>query len=101
MMLQSNDENILIFNPCGEVVTNARPLAARKNSLSGQRLGILDNSKWNASKLLRHVANQLETTVSVGQIQFFTKQSFSKQAESVLIDTIAESADIAITAIGD
>ena len=91
----------IVYDPRGTGTPQPTDLAVRLNGWEGIRLGILDNSKWNASKLLRHVANQLETTVSVGQIQFFTKQSFSKQAESVLIDTIAESADIAITAIGD
>jgi len=91
----------VVYDPRGNVTVTPMALAPRRTSLNGLRIGFLDNSKWNASKLLRHIANQLETTVSVGQIQFFTKQSFSKPAESVLIDTIAESTDIAITAIGD
>ena len=45
MMVENDIGKYLIFNPCGEVSENTRPLSTRKNRLSGQRLGILDNSK--------------------------------------------------------
>ena len=90
MMLQSNDENILIFNPCGEVATNARPLAARKNSLSGQRLGILDNSKWNANKLLRGAARELSELIEFSEINYYVKPyGFSSDAPAELLNQIA------------
>ena len=102
MMLQSNDENILIFNPCGQVITNARPLAARKNSLSGQRLGILDNSKWNANKLLRGAARELSELIEFSEINYYVKpHGFSNDAPAELLNQIAKENDIVLTAIGD
>ena len=44
---------VLMFDPRGIVDITVTPLAARKTGLDGLRLGILDNSKWNANKLLR------------------------------------------------
>ena len=43
----------IVFDPRGTVDQADRPIAARKKALDGLRLGVLDNSKWNANKLLR------------------------------------------------
>ncbi len=60
---------------------------------------VLDNSKWNAGKLLRHLVARLEK--EVGGVDYRTKESFSKLAPSTLLDEIADSSDLVLTAIGD
>jgi hypothetical protein len=47
---------VLVFDPRGIVDVTVTPLAARKTGLDGLRLGILDNSKWNANKRSRPLA---------------------------------------------
>ena len=44
---------VLVFDPRGVVDLAVAPLAPRQPKLEGLRLGVLDNSKWNANKLLR------------------------------------------------
>ena len=50
-MLDTNT-TLDVFDPRGVVDLDTRPLAARVGALAGLRLGMLDNSKWNA-KLFR------------------------------------------------
>lgn len=88
-----------IFDPRGEVTRDAQLPAARRESLEGARLMVLDNSKWNAGKLLRHLASRLEN--EVGDVEYRTKESFSKVASPALLDEIASSSDLVLTAIGD
>lgn len=91
-----------IFDPCGVVAIEARPLATRKNTLDGLRLGILDNSKWNANKLLRGAAEALSGEIAFATVNYYVKtHGFSTDAPPELIDRIAAENDIVLTAIGD
>ena len=102
MMVENDITKYLIFNPCGEVAKNTRPLSTRKNNLSGQRLGILDNSKWNANKLLRGSARELSEMIEFSEINYYVKpHGFSNDAPEKLLNQIAKENDIVLTAIGD
>ena len=76
-------------------------LAARAGSLDGLRLGVLDNTKWNANRLLRKTVAKLQQEFSFAAVNYYRKESFSKDANPALIETIAADNDIALTAIGD
>lgn len=91
-----------VFDPCGVVDIESRPLAARKTGLQGLRLGILDNSKWNANKLLRGAAAVLSDQVGFAAVNYYVKtHGFSTDAPPEMISTIASENDVVLTAIGD
>jgi hypothetical protein len=92
---------ILVYDPRG--VVEAAPLAsaARARKLDGLRLGILDNTKWNANKLLRGLRERLAQKHAFGAINYYRKDSFSSNAAPALINEIAAANDIVVTAIGD
>lgn len=92
---------ILVFDPRGVVSQVTTPVAARKSKLGGMRLGILDNSKWNANKLLRGASAALGRTIEFAAVNYYVKHSFSKDAAAELIEQIARENDIVLTAIGD
>jgi hypothetical protein len=92
---------ILVFDPRGFVDMAITRMAQRKRSLEGLRLGILDNSKWNANKLLRGASVALGKDVKFAAINYYVKESFSKDAAPQLIEEIARDNDIVLTAIGD
>jgi hypothetical protein len=64
-------------------------------------LGVLDNTKWNASRLLRKTTARLAEEVSFAAVNYYRKESFSKDADPALIEVIAAGNDIVLTAIGD
>ena len=76
-------------------------LAARAGSLDGLRLGVHDNTNWNANRLLRKTVAKLQQEFSFAAVNYYRKESFSKDANPALIETIAADNDIALTAIGD
>ena len=55
----TDEDRFRVYDPRGGV--EAQPLAAapRVKKLEGLRLGLLDNTKWNANKLLRGVRDRL------------------------------------------
>ena len=91
----------IVYNPRGTVEAETRTLAARVPTLDGLRVGVLDNSKWNASTLLRHAVGLLEAQTALGGVRHYTKPSFSRVAPVALLDQIARETDVVITAVGD
>lgn len=101
LMKVTDADSVLVFDPRGKVETSDTPIATRPASLEGLRLAILDNSKWNANKILRGSAAALQNTVKFDAVNYYVKESFSKDAAPELIEEIAANNDIVLTAIGD
>jgi len=91
----------IVFDPRGVVETEPLALSARVTELGGLRLGVLDNTKWNANRLLRKTVARLQQDHSFAAINYYRKESFSKDADPALLETIAANNDIVLTAIGD
>ena len=91
----------VVYDPRGQITVAPVTPAPRPSSLEATRLGILNNSKWNASKLLRRVVAQLEVVHSFSSVWHYSKTSFSSPADGALFDQIAKEVDVVITAIGD
>ena len=90
-----------IYDPRGIVYTELSPVAPRKVTLNGLRLAVLDNTKWNANKLLRGSVQLLDKKYGFAQINYYRKENFSKNAAPELISQIAANNDLVLTAIGD
>ena len=91
----------LVFDPRGRVDAERIAPAPRAATLEGLRLGILDNTKWNASRLLRKTADRLGEQHPFAAVSYYRKESFSKEADPALLAAIAANNDIVLTAIGD
>lgn len=92
---------IQVYDPRGVVDAQSKAIAARMKALEGLRLGILDNTKWNANKLLREVRDQLKAAHPLADVRYYRKESFSRFAAPELIEQIRRESDIVVTAIGD
>lgn len=90
-----------VYDPRGVVGTDTKAMAARIRKLDGLRLGILDNTKWNANKLLRQLRDELQSKHGFRSVNYYRKESFSRFADPALIERIRAENDIAVTAIGD
>ena len=94
-------EYLKVFDPRGRVDAERIMPASRVAALAGLRLGILDNTKWNANRLLRKTADRLGQHYRFAAVNYYQKESFSKSADPALITEIAGANDIVLTAIGD
>jgi hypothetical protein len=93
--------DLIVFDPRGVVEVEQLGLAPRLHSIDGLRLGVLDNTKWNANRLLRKTVVKLQEQTSFAAVNYYRKESFSKDADPTLIAAIARDNDIILTAIGD
>ena len=98
-MSQNNGE--IVFDPRGRVDAERLSPAPRVGSLDGLSLGVLDNTKWNANKLLRKTVDRLAEQHRLAAVTYYKKESFSKNANPALLAQIVAENDIVLTAIGD
>ena len=91
----------VVYDPRGVVEAKPQAVAPSVESLRGLRLGVLDNTKWNASKLLRASVELLKQEIDFSAVHTYRKESFSRSALPQLIEEIAVQNDVVLTAIGD
>jgi hypothetical protein len=90
-----------VYDPRGAVEAAPLTTAPRVKRLEGLRLALLDNTKWNAGKLLRGVRDRLAQKHAFAAVNYYRKESFSLNARPELLAEIAANNDIVLTAIGD
>jgi hypothetical protein len=91
----------IVYDPRGIVEAQARSTAKRPKALDGLRLAVLDNTKWNANKLLRRSLAQLSEANRFAAVNYYRKESFSLVAAPELVREIVANNDVVLTAIGD
>ena len=92
---------IPVYDPRGVVEATPLALAPRVKKIEGMRLALLDNTKWNANRLLRRATEQLVAEHRFAAVTYYRKESFSRAAAATLLDEIAAANDVVLTAIGD
>ena len=92
----------MLLNPTGDGDASADTrLAPRLRSLSGLRVGLLDNTKPNSSVLLAAVAHELRHHWGVRSATRYAKGYFGTPVEESQIRVIRESCDFVVAGIGD
>ncbi len=92
---------LVLISPVNEATVAASSLAPRLSGLQGKRLGLLDNSKSKAGKMLETVAAILNAQYGFTDIVRHRKPSASKPAAPEAIDELADVCDLAIVGVGD
>jgi hypothetical protein len=69
--------------------------------LGGIRVGLLDNQKANAARVLETLAEQLRSQHHIGEVTTYTKSYFGTPVEEDRAREIAQSCDAVIAGVGD
>jgi hypothetical protein len=92
---------LVLISPVNEATVAESALAPRLSSLRGKRMGLLDNSKSKAGKMLDTVAAILNAQYSFSNIVRHRKPSASKPAAPEAITELATSCDLVVVGVGD
>ena len=90
-----------IYTPISKVVRQAFDISPRLKTLDGLVLGLLDNNKWNAQKLLRQLDVEFRSRFDLKDVLYRRKPYFSRPAAIELIEEFTTGADVVITAVAD
>ena len=93
---------IQLIDPTGRD-PGERPLilAPRPVTLSGKRLGVLDNSKANSDVILRTIAKTLNEQYEFSDIFYIKKHSASLPPSPEVMSELHRHVDVVITGVGD
>lgn len=92
--------SIAVYTPVGKVVKREFDLAPRVKTLDGLVLGLLDNNKWNAQRLLRQLDVDLRARFDIKDVIYRRKPFFSRPAPLEMIEEMT-AADVVVTALAD
>ena len=94
-------QGIPVMDPRGATPSTSVPMALRPPNLDGVILGLVDNTKINAGKLLDRLSYLLEEEAPDARIVRFSKPDATRPAPPDLVKQITEECDAAVLAIGD
>jgi hypothetical protein len=79
----------------GKVVLAPRPM-----ELAGKVVGLLDNTKEQGALILETLGRALCEQHGAARVVMLSKEHYSKPADPLIIDQIAQEAQVAIAAVG-
>jgi hypothetical protein len=91
---------ITVLNPTSGSEAEELRLARALDSLQGSLIGILDNRKVNADRILHHVEDILRARYRVRELIWRRKHDFSRPAPAEMLAELS-ACDAIITGIGD
>ena len=88
-MTTAEMSRLRLVNPKGtELPQTEFRMNDRSGGLAGKRLGLMENSKANADKLLHELGNILNERHGFSEVKYFSKHHASLPAKQEVIDSI-------------
>ena len=94
-------EPLLDPTGAGDLGTNTSLAMPRPQSLAGLIVGLLENTKPNATVLLEAVGRELKDRYGVREVRMFRKGYFGTPVEESVVQQMLHNCDFAVAAIGD
>lgn len=92
---------IQIFDPTTEVAGRSIAYAPRPKSLTGLRIGLVDNTKHNSDQLLLRIAGLLERDHGAKAHVIRRKHSAGAAPHAEIIEELKANSDVIVAGIGD
>jgi hypothetical protein len=100
-MHTESPQKLVLISPINAATPAESTYAPRLATLSGKRVGLLDNSKSNAGRLLDAVATILHAQYGCTDVVRHRKPSASKPAAPAAIEALANTCDLVLVGVGD
>jgi len=90
-----------ILDPTTEAATQTIAWAPRPTALTGKRVALIENTKFNSDKLLVKIGDLLKAEYGVAEWRLYHKHNASVPAHPEIIAEIETAADVVVAGIGD
>ena len=90
-----------IFDPTAAPVAREVRLAPRPAALRGLRVGLVENTKFNADTLLLKLADRLRDRYGMTMAHMARKRSPSHEVDDAAVAALKARSDVVISGIGD
>ena len=90
-----------ILDPTVEPRKQPLTFVPRPDSLTGKRIGLVENTKYNSDKLLERIGDMLKKEHGVAEWKIFHKHNSSVPAHKEVIDEVKAGYDVMVAGVGD
>jgi len=90
-----------LFDPTARPAARTTTLAPRPPALTGLRIGLVENTKFNSEPILQRLASQLGKRHGMTLAHLDRKRSPSHEVAETAIETFKRRADFVVSGIGD
>ena len=92
---------IELLDPTRELRVGSMKYAARPDSLSGLKVALIENTKWNSDNILRKVGERLVDEYGAAGFEMFHKRYSSVPAHEEIIQRVTGDFDVMVAGVGD
>lgn len=92
---------IEILDPTTEAATQTIAYAPRPGSLTGKRIALIENTKFNSDRLLQKIGEILKTEYGAAETRMWRKRNSSVPAHQEIIEEIKTTSDVVVAGVGD
>lgn len=90
-----------LLDPTTEAAAQTIAYAPRPAALSGKRVALVENTKYNSDQLLQRIGDILKQEYGAAETRMFRKHNASVPAHQEIVDDIVKSCDVMVAGIGD
>jgi hypothetical protein len=90
-----------LLDPTVEQPKQAVDFAPRPKALSGKRVALIENTKFNSDKLLEKIGDILKKEQGIAEWKIFHKHNSGVPAHKEVIDEVKAGYDLVVAGIGD
>ena len=90
-----------LLDPTTGAVTQSIAYVPRPARLEGQRVALIENTKFNSDKLLQKIGDILVKEYGAAGTRMFRKRNSSVPAHEEIIEEVRKTCDVMVAGVGD
>jgi len=90
-----------LLDPTLEAQAQSIAWAPRPTALSGKRVALIENTKYNSDRLLERIGEILKTEYGASEARMWRKRNASVPAHEQIIEEVKKTSDVMVAGIGD
>jgi hypothetical protein len=90
-----------LLDPTVEAAKQPIGYVDRPHSLTGKRVGLIENTKFNSDKLLLRIGEILKAEHGFVETRMFRKHNSSVPAHDEIVQEVRKTCDVIVAGVGD
>jgi hypothetical protein len=90
-----------ILDPTVELTARTVAFVPRPDSLTGKRIGLVENTKFNSDRLLQKIGEVLVADYGAAETRMWRKRNASVPAHDEIVAELRATCDVMVAGIGD
>ncbi len=90
-----------LLDPTSDASALTIAYAPRPTALSGKRVALIENTKFNSDRLLEKIGEILKSEYGIAEARMWRKKNASVPAHEQIIEEVKKTCDVMVAGVGD